>query len=148
MDNIQFEMVTLGTKHYVGVPVTNVFNRFNPELMKEANEIFNSRIREIKRIIHEHEYVCPHFANDIMFTYVYCMEVSEIEDVPKGMIGFHVPSQRYVKVRAVDQDPYESAKLYLEANGLENNTRALALEVFRFGEEQHFNHADIYIPIR
>ena len=75
------------------------------------------------------------------------MEVTRIEDVPKGMIGFSVPGQRYAKARSIDQDPYALIKSYLKEKGLENNPRSLALEVFRFGEEQHFNNADIYVPI-
>ncbi|MCD9025460.1 GyrI-like domain-containing protein [Cohnella silvisoli] len=147
MKNNQIEIVTLGEKYFVGVPVTNVFQRFDPDRIKEANQIFLARKSEIKEIINENEYVCPHFANDVLFTYIYCMEVTEIKDIPKGMIGFCVPNQRYVKVRSTDQDPYALIKSYLKANGLENNTRSLSLEVFRFGEEQHFNKADIFVPI-
>jgi predicted transcriptional regulator YdeE len=147
MKNNQIEIVTLEEKYFVGVPVTNVFQRFDPDRIKEANQIFLARKSEIKEIINEHEYVCPHFANDVLFTYIYCMEVTEIKDIPKGMIGFCVPSQRYVKVTSTDQDPYALIKSYLKENGLENNTRSLALEVFRFGEEQHFNNADIFVPI-
>ncbi|RXZ81752.1 hypothetical protein EBB07_13955 [Paenibacillaceae bacterium] len=82
-----------------------------------------------------------------MFTYIYCMEVEGISDIPNGMIGFHVPSQRYIKVRSLDQDPYAISQKYLKETGIENNIKSLALEVFKFGEEQHFNNADIYIPI-
>lgn len=147
MKTNQIEIVTLETKYFIGVPVTNVFQRFDSERMIETNQLFLARRNEIKGTINEQEYVCPHFANDILFTYIYCVEVTEIKDIPNGMIGFHVPSQRYVKVRSADQDPYALSKEYLKENGLENNTRSLALEVFRFGEEQHFNNADIYIPI-
>lgn len=147
MEASQIEIVTLEAKYFIGVPVTNAFKRFDAERMKEANQLFLERWNEIKGIINEQEYVCPHFANDILFTYIYCMEVSEIKDIPNGMIGFDVPSQRYVKIRSTDQDPYVISKEYLKENGLENNTRSLALEVFRFGEEQHFNNADIYIPV-
>ncbi|GAE06779.1 hypothetical protein JCM10914_2955 [Paenibacillus sp. JCM 10914] len=147
MKTNQIEIVTLEAKHFIGVPVTNVFQRIDPERIKEANQIFLTRRNEIKGIINEQEYVCPHFANDILFTYIYCMEVAEIKDIPNGMIGFQVPSQQYVKVRSTDHDPYAFSKEYLKENGLENNTRSLALEVFKFGEEQHFNNAEIYIPI-
>ncbi|MGO4374725.1 GyrI-like domain-containing protein [Paenibacillus sp. MCAF20] len=147
MKTNQIEIVTLETKYFIGVPVTNVFQRFDSERMIETNQLFLARRNEIIGTINEQEYVCPHFANDILFTYVYCMEVTEIKNIPNGMIGFQVPSQRYVKVRSADQDPYALSKEYLKEKGLENNTRSLALEVFRFGEEQHFNNADIYIPI-
>jgi predicted transcriptional regulator YdeE len=147
MKTYQIEIVSLEAKYFIGVPVTNVFQRFDSERMKEANQLFLERRNEIKGIINDQKYVCPHFANDILFTYIYCMEVEGINDTPNGMIGFFVPSQRYIKVRSSDQDPYAISHEYLKENGLENNTRSLALEVFKFGEEQHCNNADIYIPI-
>jgi predicted transcriptional regulator YdeE len=147
MGTSQFELVTLETKYFIGVPVTNVFQRFDSKRMKEANHCFLERKNEIKGIVNEQEYVCPHFANDILFTYIYCLEVEVINDIPEGMIGFEVPSQRYVEVRSSDQDPYAICQEYLKENGFENNIKSLALEVFKFGEEQHFNNAVIYIPI-
>ncbi|MFC3746587.1 GyrI-like domain-containing protein [Paenibacillus sp. GCM10012306] len=147
MQNNQVEIVTLEEKHFVGVAVTNVFQRFDDNSMKEANQVFLDRKSEIIGVINEHEYVCPHFASDVLFTYIYCMEVTRIEKVPRGMIGFSVPSQRYAKVRSLDQDPYALIKSFLEENSLHNNPRSLALEVFKFGEEQHFNNASIFVPI-
>ncbi len=147
MQNNQIEIVTLEEKHFVGVPMTNAFQRFDPESIKEANRVFLARKSEIRGILNQYEYVCPHFANDVLFTYIYCMEVAGIEEVPKGMIGFSVPSQQYAKVRSIDQDPYVLIKSYLKEKNLDNNPRSLALEVFRFGEEQNFNNADIYVPL-
>ncbi|MFC5406442.1 GyrI-like domain-containing protein [Cohnella soli] len=141
------EIVTLEDKYFIGVPVTNVFQNFDSARMKEANRLFLEGRKEIKGILNKEEYVCPHFANDILFTYIYSMEVESNIDVPKGMIGFHVPRQRYIKVRSSDQDPYAIGHEYLKENGLENNPKSLALEVFKFGEDQHFNNAVIYIPI-
>lgn len=147
MKTIQIEVVSLEEKYFIGVPVTNGFQKFDSERMKEANQLFLERRNEIKGIINEQQYVCPHFANDILFTYIYCMEVEGIDEVPSGMIGFYVPGQRYLKIRTSVQDPYAISHEYLKENGLRNNTRSLALEVFKFGEEQNFNNADIYIPI-
>jgi predicted transcriptional regulator YdeE len=147
MKNNQVEIIALKEKHFVGVPVTVAFQKHDPERIKEAEQIFLTLKNQLKGIINEYEYVCPHFANDVLFTYIYCMEVSEIRDIPDGMIGFSVPSQQYAKVRSTDQEPYGLIKSYLNANGLESNTRSLALEVFRFSEEQHYNNADIFVPI-
>ena len=147
MENNQIEIVTLEEKHFVGVPVTNVFQRVDPESIKEANQRFLFRKSEIQGVLNPDEYVCPHFANDVLFTYIYCMEVTRIDDVPQGLVGFSVPSQRYAKVRSKDKDPYALIKSVLKEKSLDNNQRSLALEVFKFGEEQHFNNADIYVPI-
>lgn len=147
MKDNHVEIVSLNSKNYVGVPITVAFQYHDPKRINEAYQTLLSRKNEIKGIINENEYVCPHFANDVLFTYTYCMEVSEIKDIPEGMIAFHIPGQRYAKVRSANQEPYGLIKAFLEANGLENNTRSLALEVFRFEEEQHYNNADILVPI-
>jgi predicted transcriptional regulator YdeE len=147
VENSQIEIVSLEEKCYVGIPATCAFKSSDREAIKVANEAFALRKGEIRGVVNEKEYVCPHFANDILFTYIYCMEVENLEDIPQGMVGFRVPSQRYVKVRSAAEDPYKLAKSYLAANELKNNGRSLALEVFRFGEKQHFNNADIYVPI-
>jgi len=148
MKNNQVEMIALEAKHYVGVPVTVAFQKQDPDRIKEANRLFIEKKHEIQGIVNEREYVCPHFANDVLFTYIYCMEVSEISHIPEGMIGFSLPAQRYAKVRSADGDPYALIKNYLETNGLENNTRTLALEIFEFGEEQNFHNADILVPVK
>lgn len=144
---VPVEIVTLSEKHFIGVAVTNAFKRVDPEAIQKTFQVFLSRIDEIKGIVDSDAYVCPHFANDYLFTYIYCMEVTSIGEVPEGMIGFSMPSQRYAKVRSADQDPYALIKSSLESMNLKNNARSLALEVYRFDEEQHMNNADIYIPI-
>jgi predicted transcriptional regulator YdeE len=147
MENDQIEIVTLEEKHFIGVPVTTAFQRVDTESMREAYQRFLTRKSEIQGTLNQDEYVCPHFANDILFTYIYCMEVTGTEDVPQGMVGFSIPSQRYVKVRSKDKDPYALVKSFLREESLENNRQSLALEVFKFGEDQHFHNADIYVPI-
>lgn len=147
MKDNQVEIVTLKEKHFVGVPVTVAFQLHDPKRIDQTYQTFLSRKNEIKGVLNEDEYVCPHFANDVLFTYIYCMEVSEIADIPVGMVGFSTLSQRYARVRSTAQDPYALIHEYLDANGLKNNTRTLALEVFKFGEARHFNNAEIYVPI-
>jgi predicted transcriptional regulator YdeE len=147
VESSRIEIVSLEEKCFIGIPATCAFKSSDREAIKVAGEAFASRKGEISGAVNEREYVCPHFANDILFTYIYCMEVENLEEIPHGMIGFRVPSQRYVKVRSEEHNPYKLVNSYLAANGLESNTSSLALEVFKFGEEQHFNNADIYVPI-
>lgn len=142
-----FEVVLLEEKQFVGLPVSNSFHYIDDARMRAANEEFMRRRHEIKHAINMEQYVCPHFSNDILFTYVYSMEVSEISDIPEGMLGFTVPKQTYVKITSTDENPYEISHRYFREHGLANNTRSLALEVFQFSKRQHFNDAEIYIPI-
>lgn len=79
---------------------------------------------------------------------MYCMEVSALDTIPSGMIGFTVPSSRYAKARSEDEDPYRLIHTYLSENGMESNPNLFALEGFRFGEEESIHNADILVPIR
>jgi predicted transcriptional regulator YdeE/catechol 2,3-dioxygenase-like lactoylglutathione lyase family enzyme len=142
----QVEIVRLDEKCYVGVPVTSSFQ--NVVGIGEARQIFMEKKNEIQNIVNKDLYACLHFANDVLFTYVYCMEVSAIGIVPQGMIGFTVPGNRYAKVRTKDTEPYAFINSYLSANRMEKDSSSLAIEIFKFGENEHYNNADILVPIK
>ncbi|RAP78069.1 hypothetical protein DL346_06400 [Paenibacillus montanisoli] len=63
------------------------------------------------------------------------------------MIGFTVPLQRYVTVRVADGDPFEVLHAYIEANGLANNKRGLALEVYPVHNPKWPSEANVFIPL-
>ena len=64
------------------------------------------------------------------------------------MIGFSIPSSRYVKVRSPEADPYGIANQYIQDNGLAHDKNKLAIEIFEFGVKESYNQADIYLPIK
>jgi predicted transcriptional regulator YdeE len=142
-NNVQ--IVKVEEKQYVGVAVTSPFH--NVTGIGEAKQLFEDRRNEIQNTVTTDEYVCLHFANEVVFTYIYCMEVSAIDAIPDGMIGFTVPSSRYAKVRTKDEDPYGLIHTYLQENGIERNPNLFSQEVFRFGEEESKYNADILVPI-
>lgn len=139
------QIVRLEEKKFVGVAVTSPFQKVTG--IGETRQLFMEKKSGIQRILKVDEYVCLHFSNEVVFTYIYCMEVSELKTIPDGMIGFTVPSSPYAKVRSKDTDPYELIHTYLRENGLESNLNLFALEVFRFGDEESKYNADILVPI-
>jgi predicted transcriptional regulator YdeE len=143
--NDHVQIISLEEKKFVGIAVTSSFQKVTG--VGEASQFFMSRKNGIQSMVSVDEYVCLHFSNDVVFTYIYCMEVSELEAVPVGMIGFTVPSSRYAKVRTEDEDPYGMINTYLTENGLESNPKLFAFEVFRFGEEETIFNADILVPV-
>ncbi len=132
-------------KRYVGVAVTSPFH--NVAGIGEAKQSFEARRDEIQSTVTSDEYVCLHFANEVVFTYIYCMEVSALGAIPDGMIGFTVPSSRYATVRSTEEDPYALIHTFLNDNGMESNPNLFSQEIFRFGEEESKYNADIFVPI-
>lgn len=146
MQNHLVQIVRLEEKQFVGVPVTSPFD--NVMGIGEANRFFMEKILEIDGIVTPEQYMCLHFSNQVLFTYIYCAEVSEGHAVPDGMIRFTVPSSRYAKARSKDKDPYGIINTYLREHGMERNPELFAFEIFQFGEDESKYNADILIPIK
>ncbi|WP_199615446.1 GyrI-like domain-containing protein [Paenibacillus alkalitolerans] len=92
MSDNYVQIASLERKNFVGVAVTSSFQ--NVKGIREANRLFMDRRNEIQCMVNDSEYVCLHFSNEVAFTYIYCMQVSELDAIPNGMIGFTVPSGR------------------------------------------------------
>lgn len=72
-----------------------------------------------------------------MFTYFYCLQVSELSDIPEGMMGFSIPAATYAAVHyegphPMGPDPYETLAKYRSENGIEAQSNAMVLERYRF----------------
>ena len=77
MSIYHLEVVELPEKKLIGLPVTATFQNQINEIGK-TRELFMERRDEIKNKVKPTEYVCPHFDNGILFTYIYCLEVVEV----------------------------------------------------------------------
>lgn len=141
------EVIRLSEKKYVGVPVTVSFENLDQERIRRAKQLFMEQKDKIKYVLQEEQYTCAFLANDVLFTYIYSLEVSQIHEMPVGMIGYTVPEQTYAKVHSPLQDPYDLIHTYLSENGLEADKSSLAFEVFEVGSEEHVHTADVYVPI-
>lgn len=143
--NNNVQIVRLEGKKFVGIAVTSPFQ--NVMGIGETKRLFEASRNDIPNTVDADEYTCLHFANEVVFTYIYCMEVSVLDTIPEGFIGFAVPSSRYVKVRTKDEDPYGLIHTFISEHGIERNPNLFSLEVFKFGEEESKYNADILVPI-
>jgi predicted transcriptional regulator YdeE len=145
MSNAQIEVVHLGERKYIGIAVTSPLN--NVKGIGEVHQLFMERMDEIQSKVDESTYVCVHFANEVLFTYIYCMEVTDLQPIPEGMIGFEVPSNRYVKVHSNGEEPYGLINEFLRDNGMQSNSNSVSFEVFQFGIEESKYNAEILVPV-
>jgi len=127
----QVQFLDLPEIHLVGLYITSPFKGHLPERVEDMKREFHRRKNEIRNVIHSERYVSPSFVSEVLFTYLICMEVADLSDVPEGMIGFTVPPHHYAKVKSKGY-PYQEIHDYLEAANRRNNQRALSLEIYQF----------------
>jgi predicted transcriptional regulator YdeE len=143
----QVQVLELPEMKLVGLYVTSPFKGHNPQRVEDMKQEFYRRKDEIEHVIHPERYVSPSFTSEVLFTYLISMEVAEIKDVPRGMIGFTIPPHCYAKVKSKG-DPYKIIHQYLDANQYKNDGKALALEVYRFDNPVWPDEAEVFIPLR
>ncbi|BBH24322.1 hypothetical protein Back11_56670 [Paenibacillus baekrokdamisoli] len=143
----QVQLLELPEIKLVGLYVTSPFQGHLPERVEAMKQEFYKRKDEICNIIHPERYISPSFSSEVLFTYLICMEVEELSDVPEGMIGFTIPPHRYAKVKSKG-DPYQVIHNYLDANGQQNDRRALALEIYHFENPVWPDEAEVLLPLQ
>lgn len=142
----QVQEIDLPEINLVGLCITSPFKGHSPERVEDMKKEFFKRKDEIRNAVHPERYVSPSFSSEVLFTYLICMEVANLIDVPEGMLGFTLPPKRYAKVKSKG-DPYQDIHDYLKANNKQNNNRALALEVYHFENPVWPDEAEVFIPI-
>lgn len=147
MSGSQVEFVKVEAKHYIGLSITSSFQGHDPKRVETLKQQFMVRRHEIMHAVNPRQYVCPHFNSETLFTYLYCLEVSKLDDIPEGMLGFTIPAHTYAKVRT-ELDPYEVLHSYLKEQGLQNDTKALALEIYNMESPRWPDQVDVYVPIK
>ncbi|WP_405176275.1 effector binding domain-containing protein [Paenibacillus sp. FSL H8-0261] len=147
MDEGVVQVLELPEMKLIGLSITSSFVGHEPERVEAMKREFNSRKDEISNIIHPERYLSPHFTSENLFTYMICMEVEELTNVPEGMLGFTIPAHRYVQVKSKG-DPYEILHTYVREKDLPSNDRALAIEVYQFANPTWPDEVDVYIPLR
>ncbi|BCG57396.1 GyrI-like domain-containing protein [Paenibacillus sp. URB8-2] len=142
----QVQIIDLPEMHFVGLYLTSPFKDHDPVRVEEMKREFNNRKGEIEHVIHPERYYCPSYSSEVLFTYLICMEVESLSNIPKGMIGFTIPPHRYAKVKS-KEDPYQCIHDHLNRNGLHNDRRALALEIYPIDHPVWPDEAEVYIPL-
>jgi predicted transcriptional regulator YdeE len=142
------------TKEYqfVGQSITANFPSSFPEAaIKVQTEFFQKRRSEISNVLNPDILFSPYMCNGVVATYFACSEVSEIENVPAGMIGFKLSPTRYAKISCSNQtigEGYSKIFKWIGANGYKqkSSSNSSAIEIFYF-EEKPEEKVEILIPI-
>jgi predicted transcriptional regulator YdeE len=143
----QIQMVDIPEIKLIGLSITSSFKDHLPQRVETMKQEFYKRKGEIPNVIHTERYISPGFTSEVLFTYLICMEVEDLSEVPEGMIGFRIPPHRYAKTKSKG-DPYRETHDYLNVNGLQNDGRALALEIYHFDNPIWPDEAEVLIPLK
>ena len=91
--------------------------------------------------------------NDIVATYFACVEVDELTEIPKGMIGFKLPMMEYAKIscsnKTIDQG-YSKLFAWISENGYKQKwyDKSFPIEIFYLEEGAEEEVVEILIPIQ
>lgn len=130
-------LLKLDTMRMVGVPVIVSFKDGDFSQIGKTKQRFMERKEEIRHAVDPQTYWSPWYSCKVMFTYFYCLQVSEITDIPEGMMGFTIPASYYAAVRyegpkPMDPDPYAILATYRKENNIANKQDGMILEKYRF----------------
>jgi predicted transcriptional regulator YdeE len=136
----EVQLIQLGEKKMVGLSVVVAFKDGDFSQIGQTKERFLARKSEIEHIINSDTYWAPWYSCEVMFTYFYCMEVSELTNIPAGMMGFTIPEAAYAYVHyegphPMGPDPYGLLAAYRQTNNLTHKERGMVLEKYRFDNE-------------
>lgn len=136
----EVEIVKLQEMYMVGFPVNVSFKHGDFSTIGRTKQLFMERKDEIRHAVDPDVYWAPWYDSEVMFTYFYCLQVSELSDVPEGMMGFAIPEATYASVYYEGPlpwgpDPYGMLAEYRKANGLAPRERGMILEKYRFDDD-------------
>jgi predicted transcriptional regulator YdeE len=142
------------TKEYqfVGQSITANFPSSFPEAaIKVQTEFFQKRKSEVSNVVTRAILYSPYMCNGVVATYFACLEVTKIENVPPGMIGFKLPSTRYAKISCSNKtigEGYSKIFAWIETNGFKgkSSSSSSSIEIFYFDEKPE-EKVEILIPI-
>lgn len=136
----------------VGMSITGNFPDSFPEVAVTIQRAFWDRRKEIKNAKNPDILFSPGMCNGILATYLACVEVTEIGEIPEGMIGFVLPSNEYVKVACTNRtigEGYNHLFEWMKQNQYEHQFyNACQIEIFYIDEEADEEPVDILIPIQ
>ncbi|UVI28027.1 GyrI-like domain-containing protein [Paenibacillus spongiae] len=150
----EVELVQLGELKMVGIPVIVSFKDGDFGKIGQTKQLFLARKGEIKHTVHSECYWAPWYSCEVMFTYFYCLEVSELADIPEGMLGFTIPKGTYTKVRyegphPADPDPYAVLAAYRQEHHMSAKADGMVLEKYPFDKDSilQWLSTEVYGPV-
>lgn len=132
--------VKLDEMKMVGFPVNVAFKNGDYSQIEKTKQRFLERKAEIKHVVNPDVYWAPWYNCEVMFTYFYCLQVSELSDIPEGMMGFTIPESLYAAVKYEGPHPWEPSPYgllatYREQNGIANKEEGMIIEKFEFAKD-------------
>lgn len=145
----------LTTREYtlIGQSITTNFPSGLPEDALKVQLAFVERRHEIKNSKDEEVLISPYMCNGIVATYFACVEVSDLSDIPEGMIGITLPSQTYAKINCTNKsigEAYDKIFAWMSENGYVQKflESTMPIEIFYLENDVEEMDVEILIPIR
>ncbi len=136
----------------VGISTTANFPQGFPDCAIAVQQEFVKRRDEIPDVVDKEVLFSPYMCNDIVATYFACLEVSNVTEVPKGMIAFNIPKVAYAKINCTTTsigEAYGKLFSWMQENGYKqrflNNT--FPIEIYYFEDDVEEEDVEILIPI-
>ncbi|WP_052404831.1 GyrI-like domain-containing protein [Bacillus rubiinfantis] len=149
------QVVEKGEIKVVGIPWSGTYTEINqlPFLFDEMKQ----RLRDVPYQTNEPILIAPFHGRETELTYYFTTPVSEIKEIPEGMVGFTIPRKFYVcTTHSGRQDEirhtYQQLFNWMKEYGYEQDFHALSLEVFHdvysLLDESGSRFFDIYVPLK
>ena len=138
--------------YFVGTNITAHFLSGFPDAAIKVQQEFMDRINEISNAINKNVLLSPFICNDIIATYFAGLEVSNLDSIPEGMMGFTVPHTTYAKVTCTNKtigEGYDKIFHWMGEKGyIQKMYYAFQIEVFYLDEHAEEEQVEILIPIK
>ncbi len=136
----------------VGQCITSNFPNGFPEAAVKVQTEFVERRNEIVNAKDHEVLFSPYMCNGIIATYFACLEVSELSEVPNGMIGFKLPLLKYAKINCTNKsigEAYGKIFDWMNKNGYRQRflDSSCPIEIFYFEDNLDEEDVEILIPI-
>ena len=137
----------------IGQSITANFPQSFPDAAMKVQMEFEKRIDEVGKYKNKHVLFSPYMSNEIVATYFACVEVHELTDIPKGMIGFTLPMMEYAKIscsnKTINQG-YSKLFAWISENGYKQRgyDKSFPIEIFYLEEGAEEEVVEILIPIQ
>ncbi|WP_409342717.1 GyrI-like domain-containing protein [Paenibacillus sp. MBLB4367] len=150
-------IVSLPEMIMVGFPVNVSFKEGVFSNIGLTKQRFMDNKAAIKHAVDPDTYWAPWYNCEVMFTYFYCLEVSELADIPEGMMGFTIPAASYATVRYEgplpwsQPDPYGLLAEYRRDKGIESYENGMVLEKYRFDNDcapNEYTAIEVFGPVK
>ncbi|WP_221567850.1 GyrI-like domain-containing protein [Alkalihalobacillus sp. TS-13] len=136
----------------VGQSITANFPDAFPKVAMDIHDEFEKRTNEIKNAVDPNVIYAPYMCNEIVATYFGCLEVHDLESIPEGMLGLHIPATKYAKITCTNrtiEEGYTKLFEWMRNNGFKQKwfDRSFPMEIFYAEEGGDEEQVELLVPI-